>query len=566
MTMKHGAILLPIILALGSCSPSEPPADIVIRGGSIFTLNPSQPWAEALAIDGDTIRAVGTDGETERYVGKGTIVMDLDGRLVLPGFTDCDIDLFKGSFDLGKARLDEARSVRDIQDIILAYSQAHPEVPWILGTHWHAREIQPNRYDLDEVVPDRPVLIESRDGQSAVLNSKALLEAGIEIAPDTGEPTGLLNGQSTLAQLLSRIPQPSRDEQLEALRRGVAYVHRFGITSVHTDVGSVALGRYHLLEELEARDDIRLRVKTIFTLTTEATESEIDEIERLLDRHRGPWLKSGGVVIELDGEVDLHTAAMLEPYRDKPTNTGATTLTPDELGRLVERLDRRRIPITLRAKGDRAVRMALDALARVKTSESTAPRRHRLEGIDTIAEDDIPRLAALGITASIQPYRASPDFVSRWDRRLGAKRLTRAFAFKSLEESGARLAVGSHWPTFDLDPAQAIHVAVNRQNLDARPEQGWNPDERLTLEEAIAAYTQGGAYASSDDNTRGTLEAGKWADLVVLSEDPFHIPRRRIAEVEAVMTIVGGRPVYISPAFLSNEMRELLPERSYNSR
>jgi predicted amidohydrolase YtcJ len=249
---------------------------------------------------------------------------------------------------------------------------------------------------------------------------------------------------------------------------------------------------------------------------------------------------------------------MLEPYRDESSNAGETTLTPDELHGLVEKLDRRSIPVTLRAKGDRAVRMALDAFERGESSDLKDNRRHRLEGIDTISEDDIPRLADLGITASIQPYRVSLDFVSSWDRFLGPTRLTRAFAFKSFESSGARLAIGSRWPAFDLDPALGIHVAVNRQNLDGKPERGWNPDERLTLEETIAAYTKGGAYASFDENTRGTLEEGKPADLVVLSEDLFRIPRRRIAEVEAVMTIVGGRPVFISPGFVPDETQDPL--------
>jgi predicted amidohydrolase YtcJ len=402
-----------------------------------------------------------------------------------------------------------------------------------------------------------------------LLNSKALQIAGIdrhsepegghiEKDPDTGEPTGLFDGRGSLARLRHIIFESSREEQLETLRRGITYVHRFGITAVHTDMGNVALNRFRLLEDLEKRDSLQLRIETVFTLTKEASDSEIEEIERLRDRHRGPWLTPGGVRIELDGEVESHTAAMLEPYRDESSNAGETTLTPDELHGLVEKLDRRSIPVTLRAKGDRAVRMALDAFERGESSDLKDNRRHRLEGVDTISEDDIPRLADLGITASIQPYRVSLDFVSSWDRFLGPTRLTRAFAFKSFESSGARLAIGSRWPAFDLDPALGIHVAVNRQNLDGKPERGWNPDERLTLEETIAAYTKGGAYASFDENTRGTLEEGKPADLVVLSEDLFRIPRRRIAEVEAVMTIVGGRPVFISPGFVPDETQDPL--------
>jgi predicted amidohydrolase YtcJ len=265
----------------------------------------------------------------------------------------------------------------------------------------------------------------------------------------------------------------------------------------------------------------------------------------------------------LDGEVESHNAALLEPYRDEPSAFGETAFTQNALNLLVEKLHQHGLPIIVRAKGDRAVRMALDAYEKL----GKAPKRHRrIDGIDIISRVDIPRLADLGALACLQPCRASPDFASSWDRFIGPLRLERALAFKSLEASGALLAFGSRWPAFDLDPMLGIHAAVNRRNLDGKPERGWNPDERLSLEEALSAYTMRGVDGRFDADIRGTLEEGKPADIVVLSEDLFRIPARRIAEIEAVMTIVGGRTVYLSPGFVPKETEDILLGWSYNNR
>jgi predicted amidohydrolase YtcJ len=571
---RYLAGFLFLLLAVVCCSPTGPRANLVLRGGRVYTSNPERPWAEALAIVGETIRAVGSNTDMDHFIDRDTVVVELDGRLVLPGFSDCHVDFLRGSLDLDKVQLDEAHSIRDVQDLVLAHARNHPDLQWICGTGWIFSKMSagssPQRHHLDEVVSDRPVLLETNDRKSLWVNSKALQLAGIDRyaqpegpgtivrSPDTGEPTGLLHGEGATSRVRRILPQPSKKECLQALRRGIAYAHRFGITSIHTDVGSVAESHYMLFEELEQRSELTVRVYTIFAVTKETADSDLDRIERLRDLHSGPWLESGAARIELDGEVESQTAAMIEPYRDVSSSTGETNFDQDELNLLVGKLDRRGIPVVIRARGDRAVRMALDAYETISNSGSRNPLRYRIEGVDVISHADIPRFPRLGLIASIRPFAISPDFVSNWRRYLGPARLTRAFALNSLETSGAVLVFGSGWPELNLGPVLGIHTAVTRENLDGKPERGWNPDERLSLEEAIAAYTLGGAFCSHSEAVRGTVREGKLADLVVLSEDLFRIPRRRIAEIEAVLTLVGGRPVYASPIFFPRDTRDLL--------
>jgi predicted amidohydrolase YtcJ len=557
-TTSRVAVLL-FVSILGACSPDGRGADLVLRGGRIYTADPSRRWAEALAVQAGILCAVGKSSEMDGFTGKNTVVIELDGRLVLPGFTDCNVDLLKGSTDLGKALLDEAASIRDVQDIVLAYAKSHTETLWILGTGLQLSRLEraPSRHDLDEVVPNRPVLLEAHDRRAAWANSRALLLAGL--APETN---GYLIG-TALTRVQRAIPQPSRDELLETLRRGVAYVNRFGITAIHVDVGEPAEHRYELLEDLRERGEMTVRVDAVFTHLERSSEAELGSIERLGSRAENTWLDLGGVRVELDGRIESHSAALLEPYNDEPSTAGDTTLTQDALNGLIERLSHHSVPIIIDADGDRAVRMALDAYAKLK---DTPNRRHRVEGLAIISRSDIHRLASLGAVACLQPHRASFDYVSFWSGYIDPLRLRSALPFKSLETSGTRLAFASRWPAFSLDPMLGIHAAVNRQNLDGEPERGWNSRERLSLEEALTAYAKGGAYCGFDEGARGSLEEGKLADLVVWSEDLFRIPARRIAEVEAVMTIVGGQTVYLAAGLVPRETEDLLLHRNYDNR
>ncbi|MFQ5791904.1 MAG: amidohydrolase, partial [Acidobacteriota bacterium] len=549
----------------------------------------ARPWAEAMAIRDEILAAVGTSADIDRLIGAETAVIELDGRLVLPGFNDSHIHFLYGAQRLDQVQLDEARSLQEMQDIVQVYARAHPERPWILGMGWIYAYVDggrlPTRHDLDSVVSHRPVFLLAYDGHTAWVNTRALEEAGItrdsraegygEVVkePSTGEPTGVLKERGAMSLVSRVIPRPSRQKQLETLRQGIAYAHRFGITSVQNahgvlpsdSNGGIGQDPFDLYEELEQAGELKIRFYNAITITRDTTDAELDRVAELMTRWRGPWLKAGAVKIVMDGVIESHTAAMLEPYADDPSLSGSPDYSQEEIDELIAKLDRREFQIFTHAIGDRAVRMVLDAYEKAMRANPGRRRRHRIEHIEVVSKEDIPRFASLGIIASMQPYHASPDVVDLWARNVGPERLDRAFAWKSIRSAGGAMIHGSDWPVVTLDPLVGLHAAVTRQDLDGKPEQGWIPAQRLSLEEAVYAYTLGGAWASFEENIKGSLERGKVADLVVLSEDIFKVVPHKIAETEVLMTVVGGEIVYLSPAFLSEEERRQLPIHSERS-
>ncbi len=586
--MKRPWLLLPPLCLIVSCWPSGPKADLVLRGGRVYTVNSEAPWAEAVAIRKESLLAVGSDVEMDRFIGRETVVVELGGRLVLPGFIDGHIHFLNGSLLLEQVQLNEAQDLEEMKEIVRIYAQAHPDLPWIVGMGWIYTHIDgghrlPTRQDLDDVVPERPVFLLAYDGHTGWVNSKALESAGIdrdsepegygEIVKDprTGQPTGTLKEEGAIQLVRRVIPRPSRGALLEALRNGMAYAHRFGITSMHTATGIPAEEEFpgfpeedalDLFAELAHNSELKLRVYAAMSVGKETTEEDLDRFAQLKARYEGPWLKAGAVKVFMDGVIETHTAAMLEPYTDRPGERGAPDFTQAEIDELIMDLDGRGFQIFTHAIGDRAVRMVLNAYQ--KAASSDAARRHRIEHIEVISEEDIPRFAEVGVLAAMQPYHASTDIGGAWEKSVGPDRIERAFAWKSLRSAGARLVHGSDWPVVTIDPLVGIYAAVTRQDLDHRPDGGWIPAQRLTLEEAVSGYTLDAAYASYEEDIKGSLEVGKLADLVVLSHDLFKVPLGEIAEAEVLMTVLGGEAVYISPRFLSDEMRERL--LSMNSR
>jgi predicted amidohydrolase YtcJ len=568
-------LLLAALAPLAGCQrpPSAPAADLVLRGGRIYTVSPAPEWAEALAIRGETVVAVGTNSQVEPLVGEETTVVDLEGRLVLPGFIDGHIHFLEGALVLDHVKLDEARSLQEMLDLVKAYSERHPDLSWIQGMGWIYTYVEggrlPTRQDLDAVISDRPVYLQAYDGHTAWVNSQALEVAGVtrhskplgygEVVKDprTGEPTGVLKETGAMELVRRAIPEPSREDKLAALRRAVGEALRRGVTSIQIAHGSPSFDPSHpyapdeldLYEELDRRGELPLRVYFAMSISRATQPADLDNFAALKERLRGPRLKAGAVKIVMDGVIESHTAGMLEPYADDPSTSGKPDYSQAEIDALIADLDRRGFQIFTHAIGDRSVRMVLDAYQKAAGSNPPHPRRHRIEHIEVVSEADIPRFARLGILASMQPYHASPDITGVWARNVGKKRVGRAFAWKSLRDAGARLVHGSDWPVVTLDPLVGLHAAVTREDLDGKPAGGWIPEQCLTLSEAIRGYTKEAAYGSFDDDVKGSLEAGKLADLVVLSEDLFKILPRRIAEVEVLLTVVGGKAVYVSPGF-----------------
>ncbi|MGH9792414.1 MAG: amidohydrolase [Candidatus Acidiferrales bacterium] len=533
-------------------------ADLILLNGRIYTVNPEQPWAEAVAIRGERIIAVGSNDEVKHAAGAATRYVDLGGRLVLPGLIDSHIHFLSGSHSLSQLDLNDASTPAEIQRRLRDYAAAHPGTGWLIGRGWtytvFAPSGLPHRKLIDEIVAVRPVLLEAYDGHTTLANTAALKLAGITrdtpdppngtiVRDEKGEPTGALK-EAASALVDRHVPQPSREENLAALRRGLAQAAALGLTSIVNASGGV--DEMELYAELERRGELTLRTCTAMRLRSGMTAADFDAAIAARQRFTSPRVRAGLLKGFVDGVIESHTAAMLEPYSDDPSKKGELNYSPEELHHLVREADRRGLQVMLHAIGDRGVRVALDAFEAAAKSNGTRESRHRVEHIETVCAADAARFGPLGIVASFQPLHAYPDISADgvWPRNVGPQRLQRAFAWRSVANSKARLAFGSDWPVVTLNPFHGIENALTRQTHDGKPEGGWIPRQRLTLEEAIAGYTIDAAWAQHRERDFGSIEPGKYADLVVLTEDLFKIPPQRIHTVRAWLTFLGGKVVF----------------------
>lgn len=553
-------LLCPFIVVTGGTPPSARPPDaapatLVLTGGRVWTGNAKQRWAEAIAIRGETIVAVGRDADIRALVGPDTRRMELNGRFVMPGINDAHIH-FGGTTRLTQVDLNDARSLEQMQQRVAAHAREHPEAAWIQGFGWQYAAIPdglPHRAQLDAVVPDRPAALASYDGHTVWVNSKALEIAGVtratrfegygEIVRDaSGEPTGVLK-EGAMALVRRHIPEPTHEERRAALRRGLAWIASLGITSLQNAGGRPA--EIELYRELLESGELTARVSFAISVSPETTEEEIRQIRALADQYRGPRLRVGAVKIVLDGVIETHTAAMLAPYADAPETSGRPSYTSEQLRRAVALADRAGLQVYIHAIGDRAVRMALDAFEHVRQQNGGRDSRFRIEHIETIAPSDIPRFARLGVLAVMMPIHADPGTVVVWSKAVGTERTRRAFPWRQLERAGARLVFASDWPAaISIDPRRGLQVAVSRQTPEGKPAGGWVPWQRVSLESALRAYTAAGAFASSEEGIKGTLEPGKLADLVVLGADPFRLAAADLPQCRVEATIIGGQVIY----------------------
>jgi len=473
----------------------------------------------------------------------------------MPGFNDAHIH-FGSVMRLTQVDLNEAASVEEMQRLIAKYAREHPDAKWIQGYGWQYTVVPgglPHRAQLDAVVKDRPVLLAAYDGHTGWANSKALELAGVnketkydgfgEIVRDAnGEPTGVLKeGAQSLVR--RHVPQPTREEQLAALRRGMKWIASLGITSLQNASGDV--DDFAMYQELLDSGALTARVSVAVSVGPRTTQERVNAIRALAQKYNGPKLRGGAVKILVDGVIETHTAAMLEPYSDKPGDAGRSSWAPEDLTRVVAMADRAGLQVYIHAIGDRGVRMALDAYENARRANSARDARHRIEHIETISATDIPRFAQLGVLASMEPIHADPGTADVWSKAVGAERMKRAFAWHSLEQAGARLVFSSDWPAaISIDPIRGLHSAVNRQTVNGKPPGGWVPEQRVSVATALAAYTRAGAYASFEEASKGTLEAGKLADMIVLGCDPFRIPAPQLHTCRVETTVFDGRVVY----------------------
>jgi predicted amidohydrolase YtcJ len=547
-------------------SNHEGPADLVLTGGHVHTVDPLQPRAEAVAVSGERIVAVGSVADVAPLIGPRTRVVDLRGRLLLPGFQDAHIHPISGGIDRSQCDVRESRGRAAVLATIRAYAAAHPDEPWIIGSGWYMADFPngtPRREDLDAAVPDRPAFLPNRDGHSTWVNSRALELAGvdrdtadpadgrIERDPD-GTPTGTLHeGAANLVERL--IPVPGPDEMLAGLRLAQAYLHSLGITAWQDAI--VRPEDQAVYRRAAEEGWLTARVEAAMWWDRERGVEQVDE---LIERSRGGTvgrLRSNSVKLMQDGVLETFTGAMLEPYLGPdghPTgNRGISFIEPDALRGYVTRLDAAGLQPHFHAIGDRAVREALDAVAAARAANGPSDTRPHIAHIQVIHPDDVPRFAALDVVANAQPYWACHE--AQMDELtipfLGPERTTWQYPFRALLRSGARLAMGSDWSVSTPNPLLEMEVAVTRVADGSRGvHPPFLPDERLTLDEAIAAFTLGSAWVNHLDAETGSIAVGKQADLAVVDRDLFAPDAGPIGEGRVLGTFVGGRAVFEDPA------------------
>jgi len=547
-------------LIVGAQREDDGAVDVIVINGRVYAADGGADLAEAVAIRGNKVIRVGSNREIQRLKRAQTVVVDARGGAVMPGFIDAHAHLISGGLALDQISLGDAATVDEIKDTIRVWSEAHPERAWITGRGWYYQPFNgamPTRQMLDALVPDRPAYLIAYDGHTGWANTKALKAAGITrrtkspangaiVKDSRGEPTGALK-EAAMALMTTAAPQPTEEDRLAAARAAIDEAHRFGITSVQ-DAGGAAAD-LDLFDRLRKRKELTLRVYQALRADATLTEANLDELEQVRTRFADdPVLKTGAIKLIADGVIESHTAAMVEPYTNRPAIRGDARFTPEQLNKVVTMLDKRGWQVMTHAIGDAAVRMTLDAYQSAAKA-NPAPergRRHRIEHIETIDPADVPRFGKLGVIASLQPVDATPSPTPGdvWSVNIGEARASRGWMWNSIARSGGRLAFGSDWPVMTIDPLRGLHVAVTRTTQDGLPEGGWIPSERLPLRRAIDAYTRDAAWASFDELRKGVLARDMLADIVVLTDDIFSGPASRLTTTEVAVTIVDGKVVY----------------------
>ena len=529
-------------------------ADLVFLGATVEPLVALPRPAEAVAVAGGRIVAIGSDAEVRMLVGRRTEVVELDGESLLPGFQDAHIHPIEGGLLDDLCNLHDAIDASDCLATVSAYASSHPRRPWVLGSGWPLTAFprgEPTRDVLDEIVPDRPALLESNDGHCAWVNARALELAGIDRStPDPpdgrivrdahGAPAGtLLDGAVNL--VLAAVPAPTHEELVAGLRTAQARLHRLGITAWQdANVGSANLAAYR-----EAASAGWLTARVVGALWWER-DAGLEQVERFEeDRVAGRVgrLRADSVKIMLDGILESRTAYLSAPY-EGDDHRGTPFVEPEMLREAVIELDRRGFQAHFHAIGDGAVRLALDAVEAARIANGPSDHRHHIAHLETIHPDDIARFAALDVTANIQPFWAVDDDQMQ-DLRLpvlGPERARWQYSFGSLRRAGARLAGGSDWTVTTANPLLEIEVAVTRVDPGRRGSAPFLPDERLTLDEALAAFTLGTAWVNHLDRETGSIEVGKQADLVLLDRD-LRAAGTPIGEASVRDTFVAGERV-----------------------
>ena len=558
---------IPVVVKGGQVVKNAKPkesriADAVYHTGKIYTVNSAQPWAEAVAIRNGKIVFVGSDDAVRAHIGQDTALYDLQGRLMLPGFQDAHIHPVYSGLDAIGCDLSEYESIEGYRAIIPACAEAAADKEWITGGGWSMAAFGPgalaSKDILDELVPDKPVFLSSRDGHSGWANSKALEIAGItgdtpdpadgfiDRDPETGEAVGSLQEGATRL-VTQHIPPPSLEDRIAALEYARDMLHGYGITSVQEAYAFVAdLDTY---ETLDKQHKLNLRIVTALLWDNEQTEEQLPALLERRERYTSGNIRATSIKIFLDGVMENYTAVMLEPYLVESGTRGIPMIDPEYLKEVVTMLDAEGFQVHFHALGDGAVRYALDAVEVALEQNGDSDRRHHLSHLQVIHPDDIPRFAELGAVANFQPVWAMADDyvvdltlpfikpeVAKW-----------MYPIRSVLDAGGVVAFGSDWGVSTADPFHQIETAVTRVNSESHATEPLNPEQAITLEQAVAAFTTGSAWVNHQEQETGSIEVGKLADLVVLNQNIFEVDPTAISETKVLLTLFGGLPVHGNP-------------------
>jgi len=541
-----------------------PPA-LILEHGRVYTEDGARPWAQAIAIAGGRIIAVGADADIERLRAPVTRIVDLAGRLVTPGLIDSHVHFVDGGWYLRNVPLRDATTMAEVTRRVAQYALGHPRTDWIQGEGWSYgySDLPSGEFHkelLDAVSGAHPVFLDSSMAHAAWVNSEALRRAGITrstpnpaggeiVRGADGEPTGWLKEDAAIKMVQGRIPAPRPSGTREALLAAIHEANRLGLTRVDSAGGDYPL--LAMLEALRREGRLSLRISLADWVDPPTlTPTHLAALTAVARRAQGPWLFCCVGKFLLDGVIESHTAYLPAGYADRPDVTGMRFFTPEEYKRSVRALNQRGLQVYTHAIGDGAIKLALDAYQESQAAMPAAPSpRNRIEHAEAPDAADIPRFGALRVIASMQPLMIYPrdewkGMEGLWEQYAGAEFRPRAFAIRSLLDTHAVVAFGTDWPVVQLNPLLGIRNAVLRQSLDGQPSGGYVPEQRITVAEALHAYTLGAAYASRADDQEGSIAVGKLADIVVFSENFLELPAARIADGHVVMTVVGGKVVY----------------------
>lgn len=531
-------------------------ADIIITNAQVYTVDRGQPWAEAVAVRGNQILYVGSAADADALRGPRTELIDGGGNTLLPGFIDTHYHLLSGSLGLDAAQLRGVHSLTELGEAIRAYADANPDREWVLGRQVIYNIIKPDqpldRHFLDRYVADRPVFLTAFDGHTYWANTEALRRGGIlhgredvgpnsEIVmdPATGTATGELREPPAARTVRELIPPPDAARKRMLLRQGLQQAAALGVTSVHNMDGSDE--QLRLYAALADAGELTLRVYMPMDVKPHTSPEDLAQAVAWTREFNEGLLRTGCVKFFMDGVLESYTALMVDDYADDPGNRGSALFEADHFNRMAAAADSLGLQIFVHACGDGAVRRTLDGYAYAQQVNGVRDSRHRIEHIEVIHPDDIPRFAQLGVIAAMQPLHAplhSKD-ADIWPHRAGRARWQYSFAWETLRQAGAKVAYGSDWPVVSQDPLLGIHAALNRQ-----PWQAADPYQVQTLENVIRGYTLDAAYAEFQEDRKGMLRAGMLADLVLLSADLFAAAPEDIRNIHSVLTVSDGRVVY----------------------